>query len=206
MTRAGVRIARRAGALRQRGVRTFVRFAWHEARFLARHGPSTFVSRGGRDGRNRDGVAAEPSRVAVAREAFGRLPPQFRGVPLLDAGCGRGRLLLIALDAGFRRVIGVEVDPGLAARAQRTVRGRGEVVVADVALWDVPDDIAVVAIFNPFGEATLTDLLAHLSRSMQRRPRPVAVVYLNPGHLQVVERAGFRLHWSGPDAAVLVSR
>jgi SAM-dependent methyltransferase len=85
---------------------------------------------------------------------------------LLDLGCGSGRLICFAAPFSFSRIIGVELNPGLAAIAARnnsSLRGcaiavHPEVVCADAADFQVPDDIFWT--FNPFrGEvyrATLT--------------------------------------------------
>ncbi len=143
--------------------------------------------------------------MSIARNAFAHLPHHLRGRPLADIGCGRGRLLLVALDAGFSPVVGVEVDPSQAEAARRAVHGRARVDTADASTWALPDDVQVVALFNPFGSATMTDVLGQVRASLARRPRPLAIVYVNPVLVPMVEAAGFDLGWIAEDAAVLTA-
>ncbi len=191
-------------AARRRGPRTLARFAWDDARFLLRHGARTLLAPGrGGSGRHGDGERAEPVRVTTARRALAHVPQPLRGGALVDVGCGRGRLLLVALDQGYSPVIGVEVDPGQARIARQAVRGRAGVVVADAATWPFPDEVDVVVLANPFGPMTLADVLLRIRESRERRPRPVAIVYINPVHLAVVSGAGYRAVWTSPDVTVL---
>jgi predicted RNA methylase len=143
--------------------------------------------------------------VAIARNAFAHLPARFRDQPLLDVGCGRGRLLVVASDAGFSPLVGVDVDRDHVLAARRATLGRADVVVADAATWTIPDHIGVVAMFNPFGAATMADLVANLRSSLERRPRPLAIVYVNPVEVRTLEAGGFTLGWVGEDAAILTS-
>lgn len=180
--------------------------------FLLRHGPRTFIgSRLAQPGRHGDGERSEPVRVCTARNALAHLPAPYRETSLVDVGCGRGRLLLVALDAGFTHVLGIESDPGHAQAARGAFKGRAgrraqaEVVTADAATWRFPDDVGVVTLFNPFGPDTLRDMLGAMQASREREPRSVAIVYINPRDLPVVEEAGYRVEWAEEDAAILLS-
>src|SRR3954466_14494536 len=76
----------------------------------------------------------------------------------LDLGAGMGRILVLAARYPFKRVIGVELAPELAAIARRNLAsarlrrrvGDTEVITADATTYVVPDDVTVVYLFNPF--------------------------------------------------------
>ena len=109
---------------------------------------------------------------------------------LLDIGSGLGRALVVAGTKPFRRVVGVEISPALAERASENVaRAHGlrapvEVVVADAREYEVPDDITVVHLFNPFSGSLLKDVIQKLHAAVTRRPRPLTIIYGNPGEFE----------------------
>jgi SAM-dependent methyltransferase len=106
----------------------------------------------------------------------------------LDYGCGKGRVLLVAARQPYRRVVGVDISPHLCAIAEanlerdRTRRrcGSVEVVAADVTEWEVPDDVTVVFMHNPFRGATFERAIARLLASQDRNPRTLRVIYRVP--------------------------
>ncbi len=56
-----------------------------------------------------------------------------------------------------------------------------------------PVDPLVVFLFNPFGAATMTRVVANLERTLAEHPRPIYVIYANPLHADLFERsAAFR--------------
>lgn len=106
----------------------------------------------------------------------------------LDLGCGRGRALALAREHGFARVVGVELDPGLArtARANLAAGGSTAVVVhtGDAATTAVPAGPLLVFLFNPFGPAVLRRVL---DRVAEQASGPVTVGYVNPVHRAVLD-------------------
>lgn len=120
---------------------------------------------------------------------------------LVDVGAGKGRVLLFAARTyPFRRLIGVELVPELAAAARANIaarpaaeRARMTVVEADAASWTVPDDATVFHLFNPFDGDTFRAFLAEVVESQRRRERVLRLLYTH-GHLHDdVMRAGFRV-------------
>jgi hypothetical protein len=107
---------------------------------------------------------------------------------LLEYGAGKGRVLTIARMFPFRRVIGLEASPELAAQAEsnlkraRTPRRCRDVVVevADAARWPVPRDVSVVYMYCPFTGNMFRRAIDILLESVDAAPRPVRLVYNNP--------------------------
>jgi SAM-dependent methyltransferase len=110
------------------------------------------------------------------------------GDVFLDLGSGKGRVLMLAARYPFARVIGVEVSGKLNAIARRNLdasrRRRRcknvELVTADVLEYEIPDDVTVVYMYNPFRGTTFDAVIAKLIASVDRRPRRVRLIYLNP--------------------------
>ncbi len=105
---------------------------------------------------------------------------------LLDFGCGAGRLICVAAQYPFSRIIGVDVDADLCAVAKRNVEALGrcrtlpEVVCADAATYGVPDEVTVVFLFNPFPGSIVQAVLTRVLEFFDRAPRRMRVVYANP--------------------------
>lgn len=112
--------------------------------------------------------------------------PRFTFV---DLGSGKGRTLLMASDYPFRRIIGVELLPGLNRIAREnlavyknetqkcfTMESRCE----DAASFVFPGDPMVLFLFNPLPESGLRRVMQNLTRSLSEQPRDVYVVYHNP--------------------------
>jgi SAM-dependent methyltransferase len=132
------------------------------------------------------------------RRLMRRLNPAPHDV-LLDIGSGAGRVISLASQYAFSRVIGVEIDETICALAQRnahTLRRcivRPEVICADAADYTVPDDVTVVFLYNPFGGEVLRSALTRVLESYDRRPRRIRLVYANPReHPLVMSMIRFR--------------
>ncbi|HXZ99870.1 MAG TPA: methyltransferase domain-containing protein [Candidatus Binatia bacterium] len=109
--------------------------------------------------------------------------PVRTGDVFVDLGCGKGRVLFQAAKYRFSRVIGVELDEGLAEVARRNTNRidvQIEIVVADVTVWTVPDDVTHIYLYNPFRGAVMEAALSRLGESLDRSPRELRIGYVNP--------------------------
>lgn len=107
----------------------------------------------------------------------------------VDFGSGMGRVVLhVARLYPARRVVGVELAPELAAVAQQNL-GRQrerlrcrdvELVTGDVATFAVPDDMTVAYLYNPFTDDLFRTVLTRIGESLDRAPRDLTLVYVNP--------------------------
>lgn len=130
------------------------------------------------------------------------------GEVLLDIGCGAGRVVVGAMGRPFGRVIGIEIDPAFAELATRNVahrrrpRTRGEIVVADATQYEIPTDVTVVYLYNPFQGDVFARTLDRIIDSHAAAPRELRLVYANPVEHDLVLATGactladgFRLAW-----------
>jgi SAM-dependent methyltransferase len=131
----------------------------------------------------------QPTDPALFREMLANLKIDFREFVFIDIGSGKGRVLLMAADYPFRRVVGIELLPTLHRIAQENIgkyksssqqRFAIEVICGDARKFVFPPEPLVLYLFNPLLEAGLVELMAHLERSLQEHPRPVFVLYHNP--------------------------
>jgi protein-L-isoaspartate O-methyltransferase len=139
----------------------------------------------GDDPRN---VWYQPAGVLQLRRI---LPPRQVGPGdvLLDIGSGKGRVVLqAALTYRFRRIYGVELSAHLHEIALRNLeicrlrlRCRDvRLVRANVAEYEIPDDVTVVFLYNPVTGGLFQSVVGRLVASLERRPRTMRIVYANP--------------------------
>ena len=104
----------------------------------------------------------------------------------IDFGSGKGRAVYQAARRyPFRRVIGVEISEHLNAMARlniernrRRLRCRDiELVTSDVLDYEIPDDVTIAYFYNPFRGDLFSAVINGLLDSLDRRPRPLRVIY-----------------------------
>lgn len=119
------------------------------------------------------------------RRLLRRLAPGPSDV-LVDFGCGAGRVVCVAAQYPFARVIGVEHDRRIFALAERNAGSlrrcvvRPEVVCANASTWRVPDETTIVFMYNPFEGDVLRAAMTRLLESYDRAPRRIRLLYANP--------------------------
>jgi SAM-dependent methyltransferase len=144
------------------------------------------------------GIRYEPTRALPFRRALraARVPT---GAGFVDLGCGKGRVLVLAVLSGFPRVTGVDYSPELCAAAERNlavIRSRtGRAFTSHVLHMDAADytfarQDTVVYLYHPFDASVLGAVVARLRRSLVQHPRDLWIVYHNPVGREVIEGGG----------------
>ncbi len=106
---------------------------------------------------------------------------------VFDVGSGLGRPLMAFSRLGVKRCVGIEVDPKLAKGAEENAKrlrgGRCEIetLSQDAALADYSGG-TIYCFFNPFGHATLKNVLDRIEQTLTDEPRRIQIAYLNPFH------------------------
>lgn len=115
----------------------------------------------------------------------------------MDFGCGMGLVLLEAAERyPFRRVIGVDIVPqfteaarnGVARNLHRLQCRDIEVITADAAQYEVPNDVTVAYLYDPFFGSVLDAVISNLIASVDRSPRTLRIIYLGPREATRLER------------------
>jgi SAM-dependent methyltransferase len=136
------------------------------------------------------GTRYEPARVAVLRRFFSRLTgPLPENSVLVDFGAGKGRVLLVAAEFGFREVRGVEFSSQLCdiarrnrdrTRAAAPTRCGFMIIEADAADYAIRADENVFFLFNPFDQSVLDKVLENIATALIHAPRDVFICFYNP--------------------------
>ena len=147
-----------------------------------------------------------PTRPRTARRILRSLPiVNHSDFTLVDVGSGKGRMLLVASEFPFRKVVGVEMRQDLHDQALENVRryrhskARRSLIecrLVDATHYDFPDGNLVVYLFNPFSAAVMSQVLRRIDESFEKNPREIIIVYLYPEsgfllktmrHFQIIE-------------------
>ncbi len=125
-----------------------------------------------------------------------RLP---QGSTFVDVGSGKGRVLLLAAQQGFKRVVGVEFSAPFCGQARRNLEifskqvqplSPVEVVQADITRHEWRGDENVFFLYNPFDSVILAQFVERLKQSLAAHPRPVWLIYSAPLHASVLGDSG----------------
>jgi len=132
------------------------------------------------------GLEYQSHHPAVIRTALMSLPVSYEHFTFIDIGCGKGRVLLIAAEFPFRKIVGLEFAPSLAETARRNLqryRGRSrkcseiEVVTGDATEYELASEPQVLYFFSPFSPEVLNQVVQRIEDSFQRSPRELFIMF-----------------------------
>ena len=131
-----------------------------------------------------------PIRPSTARQMLRSLPlGEYSDYTFVDLGSGKGRMLLLASQFCFRRIVGVEMREDLHAQAMENVRrfrrskarcSKIDCELVDATCYDFPAGNLVIYLFNPFGAQVVEKVLCRLDESFEQHPREIFIVYVYP--------------------------
>ena len=109
-------------------------------------------------------------------------------ISVVDFGCGKARILMIAAECGFARAAGVEFSPELCLIARANCRKFEQnfpttttltVVESDAVDYAIKDDDNLFFFFNPFDATVMTAVLRNIAASLKHHPRFVILAIYN---------------------------
>jgi SAM-dependent methyltransferase len=142
----------------------------------------------------------EPVNYYTSTWLLDHLEPEEKDTAFIDVGCGKGRVLAIAAAYGFKQIIGIDFSPKLYGCAVKTAEAlearylqtKVDIACADARHYELPEEVGVIFLFNPFDEVIMTDFIEQVMVSLLKRPRPLKVLYANPQCKQLWLDAGFK--------------
>ncbi len=148
-------------------------------------------------GENRDrGCQYQVTRVLPLRKLFRVIKPMVpANSVLVDLGCGKGRVLFVASEFGFKEVRGVEFARELCVIARQNCarfktasgdRAECRIIEADVTTYAFQKDESVFFMFNPFDEIILQKVLDNIQLSVEAEPRKILIIYFNPRAAKII--------------------
>jgi SAM-dependent methyltransferase len=120
---------------------------------------------------------------------------------IIDLGCGKGRVMVVAAYFGFTHITGIDFASELCEEAsgnmkktQSAIPGISwKVIYANVLDYTISPDDSVFFMFNPFVEETLDSFLAGLEESCKLFPRKTYFLYASPLHAAALQKRGYSI-------------
>jgi len=145
-----------------------------------------------------EAVVCSPVPYAAFFRALKLVGAQYENSTFIDYGCGLGRPVCCAALSPFKRVVGIELAPKIAARARENVEFARrhfrcqdvQIVTANAVEWHVPTDATVFHFYNPFIGGTLRTVLREIGRSMRENPRLAWIMGAEPWQVGGLMRIG----------------
>jgi SAM-dependent methyltransferase len=134
------------------------------------------------------GMRYEVTRARPFNRLMKKLDLPTDGV-FVDFGSGKGRVLMLAAEWGFKTIVGVEFSHELCETARKnlsTVRERFgldadiEILEMDVVGYEVKPEENVFFMFNPFDAGIMEVVLDKIAGSVAAHPRHVWLIYQYP--------------------------
>jgi SAM-dependent methyltransferase len=130
------------------------------------------------------------------RQTLAGTPYSFADYTFLDIGSGKGRVVMMASQAPFHRVVGVELNPELNSIAESNLakwrtspHACGDIAVLnlDALAAPIPDSPSVLYIYNSFNLYVMLPLLERLQALALTRATPIDLIYAQPQQAALVD-------------------
>ena len=114
----------------------------------------------------------------------------------IDVGCGKGMCMKCAVESGYKKVAGLDLDGHLLDIARRNMKKLGmdvECMLANAVEFERDSEFDVFYFYNPFGRGIFEQVLEKIKTSQEQRNRDIWAAYYHPVFADVFEKAGFIL-------------
>lgn len=132
-----------------------------------------------------------PSPPRLSRYLINNLKINHADYTFVDFGSGKGRVVMIAAEYSFVKVVGVELSDKLHHIARHNLSLRNshfpalrcediKLECCDARDFNLPEGNLVLHFYHPFSHEILRSVLQNVQRSLKDNPRQVLIVYLRP--------------------------
>ena len=122
---------------------------------------------------NTQGIGYVPTSEKVVRSIMASLPADLSPYTFVDFGCGKGKVLFIASEYNFSRIIGIEYSCYLSHSAMRNIHSYRsnnqkcydlQCIYIDATEFTLPTGCCVLYFFAPFSNKLFTKILDNLTK------------------------------------------
>ena len=130
------------------------------------------------------------------RRMLQALPVDTGRASFLDVGCGKGMCMKCAVESGYQKVAGLDLDQHLLEIAKKNMaklKMDVDCIHANATEFDGYGAYDVFYFYNPFGECVFKEVIEKILKSQEQVNREIWVVYYRPVMGALFEDAGFSL-------------
>lgn len=154
----------------------------------------------------------EGTNAYLFKRMFSQVRVDIPNSCLIDFGSGKGKVMLMAAERGFPKVLGVEFSIELVEICRRNLeifkrktksKTEFEVIHMDAAEYQIPPEANLLFFSNPFDETLIEKVIANILMSLEKYPREIVVVHLFPqGNMAFVHHPRFQLEHESNDGFI----
>ena len=139
------------------------------------------------------GLEYQSHHPRIIRAGLMALKIRYQDYSFVDFGCGKGRVLLVASEFPFRRIIGLEFAPQLAEVARGNLKSYRfgsqrclvtEAITADAAEYELAREPQVLYFYSPFAPNVMDEIVQNIEKSLQESPRDLLVLFSGVLHMR----------------------
>ena len=120
---------------------------------------------------------------------------------IVDLGCGKGRVMVVAAHFGFTSIIGIDFAKELCEEAKANMEKvqnkfpdlKWKVICNDALNYAIQPNDCVFFMFNPFSKDILEEFIKKTEQSFITSPRNIYFLYASPLHLNVLLKYGYKI-------------
>ena len=131
----------------------------------------------------------EPMSAKIFRQIMHQLNIPFDKFEFIDFGSGKGRILLLASEYGFKKIIGVEFAQELHRIASKNVTiwnlnaqklSTIENICRDAIEFPIPKEPLVIFFYSPFKGTVMEHVVNNVLTSYAMNPREIVLIFYGP--------------------------
>ena len=114
----------------------------------------------------------------------------------LDVGCGKGICMKCAVESGYGKDAGLDLDKhllGIAKKNMSILKMDVRLINANAVDFDGYADFDVFYFYNPFGRSVFEQVIEKIKESQKTRNRDIWIAYYHPVFSELFDKAGFEL-------------
>ncbi len=141
----------------------------------------------------------QPTRFRHFRKLMQQIKLPAEAV-FVDIGSGKGKVLLMACETGFRKIRGIELSGYLCQIAKENIASYErkkniklpvKIIESDIIHYQFDDDEQIFYLFNPFNDVIMQRFVDLIKASIQRNPRKIWLIFNNFKNHTVFHEDGF---------------
>tara|TARA_B110000483_G_C17915703_1_gene434832 strand:- start:8 stop:649 length:642 start_codon:yes stop_codon:yes gene_type:complete len=141
----------------------------------------------------RDGVTNKfnnhyaPTYYSLIKEAFNVIENKNK-LNFIDVGCGKGKVLLVASDFGFKKIIGIDLSKKLLHICKQNIykykqlkykKKLIKLINIEATKYKITNE-NVFYFFDPFSGPVLNTFLKNILLSFKKNKRKIYIIFANP--------------------------
>jgi SAM-dependent methyltransferase len=154
--------------------------------------------------KNVENLWYEPMTEIIFRQIMKQININFGDFDFIDFGSGKGRVLLLASDYGFNKIIGIEFAQELHLIATRNVEiftdrtnrsSNIKSICIDATEFNIPIAPLVIFFYCPFFGKVFERVLNNITSSLATNPREIVIIFYGSRNDNIKMLKETKFHW-----------